>query len=114
MTLAMPFLDIAHQVNAIVLTLMNWISYIPGSSIVFRYIRNSYQNDPVRIILELFLVFFAIRYMVQSSYSINHKTIELSEKEIDELVNEWEPEPLMSPLTAEKRRELEETRVILG
>ncbi|KAI8053302.1 pyridoxal phosphate-dependent transferase [Syncephalis plumigaleata] len=114
MTLATPFLDIAHQANGIVLALLSWISYIPGSSIVFRYIRNSYQNDPVRIILELFLVFFAIRYMVQSSYSINHKTIELSDKEVDELVNEWEPEPLVPSLTAEKRRDLDETRVIVG
>ncbi|RKP27202.1 serine palmitoyltransferase 1 [Syncephalis pseudoplumigaleata] len=114
MTLLAPLLEFIHQVNAILVVLVSWVSMIPGSSIVFRYIRNSYQNDPVRIVLELFLVFFAIRYMVQSSYSINHRTLELSEKEVDELVGEWEPEPLVPLVSAKKRRDLDTTHVIVG
>lgn len=42
---------------------------IPGSSIVIRYIRSSYQNDPVRSAMELFLFLFAVYYLVSPSYS---------------------------------------------
>ncbi|KAI9594108.1 serine palmitoyltransferase [Syncephalis fuscata] len=114
MTLVTPLTGFTQQANAILAELAGWVSLIPGSNIVFRYIRNSYQNDPVRIILELFLVFFAIRYMVQTSYSINHKTIELSDKEVDELVDDWEPEPLVPALSASQRQNLEASRVIVG
>ncbi len=39
---------------------------IPGSAIVARYVASSYQNDPIRSLLELFLVLFALRTVLQS------------------------------------------------
>lgn len=39
---------------------------IPGSPIITRYIASSYQNDPFRSLLELFLLAFAIRTLFQS------------------------------------------------
>lgn len=39
---------------------------IPGSPILTRYIASSYQNDPFRSLLELFLLAFAIRTVLQS------------------------------------------------
>ncbi|KAJ9623879.1 serine palmitoyltransferase component [Taxawa tesnikishii (nom. ined.)] len=51
---------------------------VPGSSIIVRYIRSSYQNDPVRSAA---------------------KNVPLTDQEIDELVEEWTPEPLASDLT---------------
>ena len=42
---------------------------IPGSAIVIRYIKSSYQNDPFRSALELFLILFAIRYLLSPKYS---------------------------------------------
>lgn len=39
---------------------------IPGSPILTRYIASSYQNDPFRSLLELFLLAFAIRTIAQS------------------------------------------------
>lgn len=42
---------------------------VPGSAILMRYIRSSYQNDPVRSAIELILVVFFIRYLCASSYS---------------------------------------------
>lgn len=47
---------------------------IPGSSIALRYVKSSYQNDPVRSVIELFLFLFAVRYLLASSYSVKkHK-----------------------------------------
>jgi serine palmitoyltransferase len=39
---------------------------IPGSAVVARYVKSSHQNDPGRTILELFLVIFAVRTLLQS------------------------------------------------
>lgn len=54
---------------------------IPGSAIALRYIKSSYQNDPVRSAIELFLFLFAVRYMMASSYSTQkNKQVKLSEQ----------------------------------
>lgn len=45
---------------------------IPGSAVLIRYIKSSYQNDPVRSAIELVLVLFFIRYLLSPSYS-THK-----------------------------------------
>lgn len=42
---------------------------VPGSSIVLRYIKSSYQNDPVRSAIELVLFLFAVRYLLAPKYS---------------------------------------------
>lgn len=39
---------------------------IPGSQVVARYVKSSHQNDPGRTVLELILVLFAIRTLLQS------------------------------------------------
>lgn len=47
----------------------NNLQKIPGSSIVTRYIQSSYQDDPVRSAMELFLILFAVYYLVSPTYS---------------------------------------------
>ena len=47
---------------------------LPGSSIAIRYIRSSYQDDPVRSAVELFLFLFAVYYLLSPSYSTTKKT----------------------------------------
>ncbi|KAK9476742.1 pyridoxal phosphate-dependent transferase [Lipomyces japonicus] len=90
-------------------------SKIPGSAIVLRYVRSSYQNDPVRSFFELCLFLFAVRYFLASKYSFSKKNfIELSDKEVDELVEEWQPEPLVTPLTEAQRIETDKIPVIAG
>lgn len=42
---------------------------VPGSAVLIRYVRSSYQNDPVRSAIELVLVIFFIRYLLSPSYS---------------------------------------------
>lgn len=42
---------------------------LPGSAMLLRYIRSSYQHDPVRSAIELVLVLFFVRYLLSPSYS---------------------------------------------
>ncbi len=42
---------------------------LPGSAIFLRYVKSSYQNDPVRSAVELFLFLFAVRYLLAPKYS---------------------------------------------
>ena len=64
-------------------TLVNWGSdqfvKIPGSAIFLRYVKSSYQDDPIRSAVELFLVLFAIRYLLAPKYSTKPNFVRLSE-----------------------------------
>ncbi|KAF2685604.1 serine palmitoyltransferas-like protein 1 [Lentithecium fluviatile CBS 122367] len=86
---------------------------MPGSAIILRYIKSSYQNDPVRSAIELFLFLFAVRYMLSPSYS-TQKKVKLTEEEIDELVDDWTPEPLVAAPTQFEELEAERRAVIVG
>ena len=46
---------------------------VPGSAVFLRYIKSSYQNDPVRSAIELFLFLFAVRYLLAPKYSTQKK-----------------------------------------
>ncbi|KAL1721764.1 pyridoxal phosphate-dependent transferase [Schizophyllum commune] len=89
---------------------------LPGSAIVERYVRSSHQNDPGRTLLEIILFIFAIRTVFQrrTRSSSEKHFIEFSEKEIDELVDEWTPEPLGQPLSEREQNELAAVPVIAG
>ncbi|KAF2641282.1 PLP-dependent transferase [Massarina eburnea CBS 473.64] len=101
-TLARLFADVNTQFHK-----------VPGSAIILRYIKSSYQDDPVRSAIELFLFLFAVRYMLSPSYSQTRK-IGLSEEEVDELVDEWTPEPLVATPTQFEELESEKRAVIVG
>ncbi|EGP84003.1 serine palmitoyl CoA transferase subunit LcbA [Zymoseptoria tritici IPO323] len=66
-------------------------------AVLARYIRASYQDDPVRSAFELLLFLLLLRYLLASKYSPKKvgSHVVLSEKEIDEMVEDWEPEPLV-------------------
>ncbi|MCJ1235604.1 serine palmitoyltransferase component [Varicellaria rhodocarpa] len=88
---------------------------IPGSSILLRYIKSSYQNDPVRSVIEAFLVLFAARYLLAPTYSTQKKSfIKLTDEEVDELVEDWTPEPLVAPQTAFEEAENDKRPVLVG
>jgi hypothetical protein len=55
-------------------------SRLPGSAILLRYIRSSYQDDPIRSAVELFLVLFALRYLMAPKYSTKPNHVALSEE----------------------------------
>ncbi|KAE8450034.1 hypothetical protein EG329_007173 [Mollisiaceae sp. DMI_Dod_QoI] len=102
---------VVRSVNEITSTFQK----VPGSAMLIRYIRSSYQDDPVRSAIELVLVIFFIRYLLSPSYSTkNGNFVKLTEEEIDDLVDEWQPEPLVTPQTAFEEAENEKMPVIVG
>ncbi|KAG5360912.1 Serine palmitoyltransferase 1 [Yarrowia sp. B02] len=93
--------QILSKLHAIASSAAYWGEKLPGSAVVKRYIVSSHQNDPVRTIFELLFFLFAVRYFVASRYSTsNPHHVKFSEADIDELVAEWEPEPLVPKITA--------------
>lgn len=56
---------------------------------LLNYVKDSFQNDPFRILLELILFFIALKYLL--SREVSRKKDVLSEKEISSLIEEWSP-----------------------
>ena len=47
-------------------TVQTTFNKIPGSAVLLRYVKSSHRNDPGRTLLELILLLFAIRTLLQS------------------------------------------------
>ncbi|KAN0080538.1 Pyridoxal phosphate-dependent transferase [Elaphomyces granulatus] len=103
-----------HIITVFLQELANQFHRLPGSAIFLRYVKSSYQNDPVRSAVELFLFLFAVRYLLAPKYSTKPGLVKLSEEEIDDLVEEWTPEPLVGASTALEEIEVEKRAVIVG
>uniref|UniRef100_A0A8H7K7N2 serine C-palmitoyltransferase n=1 Tax=Bionectria ochroleuca TaxID=29856 RepID=A0A8H7K7N2_BIOOC len=94
-----------------------WVAFqkIPGSAVLMRYVQSSYQNDPVRSAMELVLVLFFIRYLMSPSYRTDKQNyVKLREDEVEELIEEWTPEPLVSEQTPIELAESERVPIIVG
>ncbi|KAJ5292501.1 uncharacterized protein N7443_008454 [Penicillium atrosanguineum] len=94
--------------------LANLFHRVPGSAIFLRYVKSSYQDDPIRSAVELFLFLFAVRYLLAPKYSTKPGVVSLSEDEIDDLVDEWTPEPLVGRPNTLEEMEVEKRTVIVG
>ena len=103
--------QIGFATNQTISYLAQVASTIPGSRIIFKYAYHSYQSDPFRLLLELLLIGFMTWYFVAKSYQPGTPAIVLTEGEINELIQEWEPEPLVQPLTDFEKYELSKTSV---
>jgi serine palmitoyltransferase len=82
------------------------IKNIPFATNVLDYAVKSFQNDPERLVLEVFLVIFLCWYFFRKAYQPGAVEVDLTEKEIDALIAEWEPEPLCNELTEYEKFEL--------
>ncbi|KAI9439806.1 serine palmitoyltransferase [Lactarius indigo] len=111
-------LEILFAVLSYALTQAKSVFYkIPGSHIIARYIKSSYQNDPGLAVLEILLAIFPIHTPLRSrtrADSGEEHFINFSEEEVDELVDEWTPEPLIAPLTPEEESDLASVPVVSG
>lgn len=87
---------------------------VPGSAIFLRYVKSSYQDDPIRSAVELFLFLFAVRYLLAPKYSTKPGVVPLTEDEIDDLVDEWTPEPLVGTPSTLEQMEVDKRTVIVG
>lgn len=107
--------QILSKLHAIASSAAYWGEKLPGSAVVKRYIVSSHQNDPVRTIFELLFFLFAVRYFVASRYSTsNPHHVKFTEADIDELVAEWEPEPLVPKTTKLEELDLGSIPLIHG
>ncbi|KAF8328495.1 serine palmitoyltransferase [Amanita rubescens] len=98
-------------------TMETTFNKLPGSAVIQRYVKSSHQNDPGRTLLELILIIFAIRTLLQSRTQADRGEkhfIRFTDKEIDELVDEWAPEPLAQPLSTRAEYELGAVPVVAG
>lgn len=103
----------AHQISVYFAKLIELIEIIPGGAIIIRYIKSSHKNDPFRTFLELILVIFAIRYFTTKRYESKKRGfVKLSDKEVKELVEEWEPEPLVLPVREEEQWKLDAIPIV--
>ncbi|GAA5865736.1 hypothetical protein JCM1840_003238 [Sporobolomyces johnsonii] len=92
--------DLLNALNSSLETLSTLSARVPGSAIAWRYLKASHQDDPFRTVLEILLVFFVVRTYLMArtkGESSGKNFVKLSEEEIDELVSEWQPEPLLPP-----------------
>ncbi|KAH9029582.1 serine palmitoyltransferase [Lactarius pseudohatsudake] len=80
--------------------------------------RGALANDPGHTVLEILLAFLAIRIHRQSRTRADngekHFILFLRRFEVDELVDEWTPEPLGAPLSAEEQTDLASVPVVSG
>ena len=45
---------------------IHWaVQFMPIDNIFINYIKNSYKNDPYRVIIELLLFFYAMKYVLK-------------------------------------------------
>ncbi|KAJ3214528.1 serine palmitoyltransferase component [Clydaea vesicula] len=107
--------SLKNSFNLTLIEANKYIVKIPGAKIFLKYLKSSYQNDPYRVFFELALFFFLIWYFNHEKKKLTDKQkVVLTEKEIDELCQEWEPEPLVPDLTEFQKEELRKTIVISG
>lgn len=79
-TLTVTMADIQNVVSQYSDSLSQQFQKVPGSAILLRYIRSSYQNDPIRSAIELFLFLFAVGYLLSPKYETKDKNkIKLTE-----------------------------------
>jgi serine palmitoyltransferase len=107
----------AHRLTHLFDSTSTQLHRLPGSSMVLRYVRSSYQNDPVRSVIELALVLFCLVYVLSRRFSTDNRdrrAVELSEEEIEELVAEWTPEGLVGELDESEKREVERVERGMG
>lgn len=91
---------------------LNYLENVPGGLIVVRYIRSSYKNDPIRSVFEFALFVFAVHYFLSSKRKENKsELVKFSPREIDDLVDEWEPAPLAEEVTELEHWRLNENHV---
>lgn len=61
----------------------------------YEYIRGIYERSPEHVIVETFLIVFVVYITFMKKDKPKRSGPRLSAKEIDELVDEWEPEPII-------------------
>lgn len=48
---------------------------LPKDNFIIQYIKNSYKNDPYRVVIELLLFFFAMKYILKSKTRVSENEL---------------------------------------
>lgn len=91
---------------------LNQLEKVPGGLILLRYVKSSYRNDPLRSLFEFALFVFAVLYYLSSKKKENKaEIVKFSKREMDDLIDEWEPAPLVQEVSELERWRLQEKHV---
>lgn len=105
----------AYHVLSYWQALISAVQRVPGGKLVIDYIKASHKNDPWRTLLEALLFLVALRYFFAARYNQDDTDkMALSKREIDELIDEWVPEPIVPSLRDDERWQLQTNPEIVG
>lgn len=94
---------------------LNYLGKVPGGDLLLWYIKASYKNDPIRSLFELALFIFGVHYFLRSKRKENKsELVKLSKREVDELIDEWNPVDLVEEVTDIEAWNLKSIPVIKG
>ncbi|GCE97653.1 serine palmitoyltransferase component [Zygosaccharomyces mellis] len=80
---------------------------IPGGDFLIHYVRKSHQDDPYRTFVEIVLILYGIYYYLskpQQKKGLQSNRPNLSSQEVDDLIEDWQPEPIVDPSVMELQR----------
>lgn len=106
---------LAYKANEISSDVIEFLMKLPGGALIINYIKASHKNDPWRTVLEALLALFAIKYFLASRYSQDERDkMLLSKRETDELIDDWEPEPIVVNVRPDEKWQVETNPIIEG
>lgn len=80
---------------------------IPGGDFLIHYVRKSHQDDPYRTFVEIVLILYGIYYYLskpQQKKGLQSNEPNLSPQEVDDLIEDWQPEPIVDPTVMDLQR----------
>jgi serine palmitoyltransferase len=78
-----------------------WLAMQKAPATYWRYIKTLYDRSPEHVIIETFLIVFIFYILfVKQSRPIKKDSLSLTEGEIQQLLDEWQPEPLVPEVPA--------------
>ncbi|EGV65804.1 serine palmitoyltransferase component [Yamadazyma tenuis] len=94
---------------------LNYLGKVPGGDWLLWYIKASYKDDPVRSLFELALFLFGVYYFFNSRRKENKSDlVTLSKREIDELIDEWNPVEIVDEVTPIEKWQMKSLPVVKG
>lgn len=93
------------------------LQLIPGGQYVINYLNKSVHDDPYRTAVEITLILYGIYYYLskpQLKKGLQSNRPNLSEKEINNLIDEWEPENIVDNILPEENWRLTSVPTIIN
>lgn len=92
-TIGQPFVEALQSLDTVKIK----AAFANAPSSYYEYIRSIYERSPEHVIIETFLIVFVIYITFVKRDKPKGVASKLSEREIDDLCEEWIPEPIIPP-----------------